>query len=50
MGQKSSRALVVEIRRAVRENRRDLPEVELKDLQLTERAVRKLADALRKNE
>jgi len=50
MGQQSSRSLVSEIRRAVRENRRDLQEVDLKGLHLTEKAIRKLTDAFRKNE
>jgi hypothetical protein len=48
MGQQSSR--LSSLRRAIRENRADLTEVELTGVQLPEKALRKLAEALKSNQ
>ena len=48
MGQQTSR--VAGLRRALRENTPDLKEVELRDLQMSNKTIRKIAEALRKNE
>ena len=48
MGQQSSR--LSSLRRAIRENQADLTEVDLTGVQLPEKPLRKLAEALKRNQ
>lgn len=47
MGQHSSK--LSSLRRALRDNEEGLTEVELKGVELSDKAIRKLAEALRRN-